>query len=260
MCKNKYERFISETHKECLGCKKVFERSYYKHDSRGKILARCPECHKVYQTERCRKYSNTDKRKEYNKQYTGIRKKRLENQGILAGKVKNHITVCKCEQCEKLFTRKGTVVKRFCSTECGREFRRLESIGKKKDRMDREYKCKSCGRLFINKAPGKCKRCAEASRKMIKKAQEKKRRAALRTVAIQPVIDIKVFARDKWICCQCGCKVQKVNIYSDNAAELDHIVPVSLGGPHSYSNVQTLCRRCNQQKSNNYNGQLILSI
>ncbi len=93
-----------------------------------------------------------------------------------------------------------------------------------------------------------------------KKTQKAKRRAILRTNIVHNVSPVKVFQRDKWKCCNCGCKVQKVNILADNAAELDHVVPLSLEGPHSYSNVQTLCRRCNQAKSNNYKGQLVLHI
>ncbi|WP_369292664.1 HNH endonuclease [Nocardioides abyssi] len=32
--------------------------------------------------------------------------------------------------------------------------------------------------------------------------------------------------------------------------ELDHIVPISLGGPHSLSNAQLLCQPCNGSKGN----------
>ncbi len=49
-----------------------------------------------------------------------------------------------------------------------------------------------------------------------------------------------VFARDNWACQYCG-----------NAAEnVDHVVPKSKGGEHSWENVVAACRRCNQRKEN----------
>lgn len=54
--------------------------------------------------------------------------------------------------------------------------------------------------------------------------------------------------RDNWKCKLCGKSVQKKNIYADDAAEIDHIIPLSKGGEHSYDNTQILCRKCNREK------------
>ena len=61
-----------------------------------------------------------------------------------------------------------------------------------------------------------------------------------------------VLERDSMMCCCCGCVV--VDGGGDSAvadyAEIDHIIPLSakmLG--HTWDNVQTLCRRCNADKS-----------
>jgi 5-methylcytosine-specific restriction endonuclease McrA len=49
-----------------------------------------------------------------------------------------------------------------------------------------------------------------------------------------------VFARDGWVCQYCG-----------NAAEnVDHVIPKSRGGLHSWDNVVAACRRCNSRKEN----------
>ncbi len=49
-----------------------------------------------------------------------------------------------------------------------------------------------------------------------------------------------VFARDGWRCQYCG-----------GAAEnLDHVVPRSRGGTHTWDNVVAACRRCNSRKEN----------
>ena len=47
-----------------------------------------------------------------------------------------------------------------------------------------------------------------------------------------------VFSRDTWICQYCGGK----------AETMDHVVPRSRGGDHSWENVVAACRRCNSKK------------
>ena len=51
-----------------------------------------------------------------------------------------------------------------------------------------------------------------------------------------------VFQRDKGRCVQCG--------YVGEYIEYDHIIPRSKGGPNTVENIQLLCRKCNQIKSN----------
>ena len=71
----------------------------------------------------------------------------------------------------------------------------------------------------------------------------------------------KVFARDKFKCKRCGCKVIETNSRTDKSkAVVDHIIPIAKGGVDSYSNVQTLCRSCNSSKHAKLEGQLILQI
>ncbi len=49
-----------------------------------------------------------------------------------------------------------------------------------------------------------------------------------------------IFARDDWRCQYCG----------STAENLDHVVPRSRGGEHSWENVVAACRRCNAKKEN----------
>ena len=51
-----------------------------------------------------------------------------------------------------------------------------------------------------------------------------------------------VFARDDWTCQYCG----------NPAENVDHVVPRSRGGGHTWDNVVAACRRCNARKENRH--------
>ena len=51
-----------------------------------------------------------------------------------------------------------------------------------------------------------------------------------------------VLAKSGGVCVACGVSAQ------ERALEVDHIVPVNMGGPSDISNLQALCYRCNVQK------------
>jgi hypothetical protein len=55
-----------------------------------------------------------------------------------------------------------------------------------------------------------------------------------------PLTRRAVFARDEWTCQYCG----------RTAENLDHVVPRSRGGTHTWDNVVAACRRCNSRKEN----------
>ncbi|HLA92372.1 MAG TPA: HNH endonuclease [Actinomycetota bacterium] len=55
-----------------------------------------------------------------------------------------------------------------------------------------------------------------------------------------PLTRRAVFARDGWTCQYCGAA----------AENLDHVIPRSRGGTHSWDNVVAACRRCNSRKEN----------
>lgn len=105
-----------------------------------------------------------------------------------------------------------------------------------------------------------CPCCASARDKAHRRAQKAKRRAVERGLEAQSIDPLVVFDRDHWRCQLCGVKTPKTarGGYSDNAPELDHILPLSKGGAHRYDNVQCACRKCNLEKSDRPLGQMLL--
>ena len=53
----------------------------------------------------------------------------------------------------------------------------------------------------------------------------------------------KIFERDGYRCVNCG---------GTEDLQIDHIIPLSRGGETKESNLQTLCRGCNQNKGTSY--------
>jgi len=53
-----------------------------------------------------------------------------------------------------------------------------------------------------------------------------------------------VYLRDNYECQYCGLK------FSIKDLTLDHVIPVSRGGPKDWKNIVTCCRLCNQKKGN----------
>jgi 5-methylcytosine-specific restriction endonuclease McrA len=73
-------------------------------------------------------------------------------------------------------------------------------------------------------------------------AKNQRRRAAKAGVIIENVNTNNIYERDKGICGICG------NLIERDKATLDHIVPLSRGGPHIASNLQIAHRSCNSSK------------
>jgi 5-methylcytosine-specific restriction endonuclease McrA len=54
----------------------------------------------------------------------------------------------------------------------------------------------------------------------------------------------RLFARDRHICAYCGGHFPELEL------TVEHILPVSRGGRHEWTNVVTACRSCNTRKGN----------
>lgn len=59
-----------------------------------------------------------------------------------------------------------------------------------------------------------------------------------------------IYKRDGYRCCKCGRKT--------NDLEIDHIMPIAKGGKTHPNNLQTLCKKCNMEKSDTIEAGTIL--
>ena len=120
---------------------------------------------------------------------------------------------------------------------------------------------KSCSRCGGSKLPGRgqafCAHCAlhmeewaqlrsmRRHRLLLERQRSKNaRRRALRLGKAAKFIDRQeIFERDEGLCGICGESVDRNENW-----ELDHVIPLSRGGSHTFDNVQVSHRRCNRSK------------
>jgi len=127
------------------------------------------------------------------------------------------------------------------------------------------FECRECGKIVIPKyETGDSRRTKFCSVKCGNRYSHRARgnshvkRARYFGVDYQAVDPIRVFVRDGWRCQLCHKKLKRIDrgTTKDAAPELDHIIPLSKGGEHSYRNTQCVCRKCNSDKGDQERGQL----
>lgn len=145
---------------------------------------------------------------------------------------------------------------RFCSTRCRYQERdaRPEVRARSNARQRAAYKpkpkrvkpeCTQDGCSTASVALALCMRHYRARRRAegVPWANEGnksyKARAKRHGVEYEPVNRIRVFERDGWTCGICGQPVTR------DDASLDHVRPMSKGGPHTYANTQCSHLMCN---------------
>lgn len=110
-----------------------------------------------------------------------------------------------------------------------------------------------CNRLYCQACTGDIAR--EKSALKAKKKGLHRKRARNFNVPYENVDRLSVFQRDEYKCWICGKKTLSDFAYSEGSGcphpdspTLDHVIPLSRGGPHSYSNTRCACFLCNCQK------------
>lgn len=157
--------------------------------------------------------------------------------GDAAPEIVVHSASSSCEQCGASFS-PNFDGQRFCTTTCSTAARRgplsCRGCGKK---MDGGRRWRFCDET-----------CYDSWRHA--RSGHPAARAAEFGVAYEEISPFEVFEAAGWKCQICGVLTPRDlrGTWNPLAPELDHIVPMSRGGPHLRSNVQLACRGCNQAK------------
>ena len=224
----------------CKECGIEYER-YASDDVRGMFCSR--ECHMIWEHK-------------HHKPWSKYRYKAVSSIPL------KWVYQCICPECGKHFET-DIESKKYCSQECARlgQLKKVHNLKAGKF-VPQKRKCKWCNKefstTFENQRQVFCS--TECCKKYWLKQGVKNREERLRGAALVD-FDIslsKLCERDKGICYICGKPVNWDDHYSKNGyfiagdmyPSIEHIIPISKGGEHSWSNVKLAHRRCNYLKSN----------
>lgn len=204
-------------------------------------------------------------------------------------KPKCHRGYAVCKQCNKTYLIEHHDTRgKFCSKECYFAWKRVRAEAAKARRaMERVARlqvyadakqaaaivrltstCRQCGKVFLGHRAGLRYCSDDCRRRYSNHYREASRRSKLRengrvdhSISIQ-----RLSERDGVRCHICGGKMRlKGNRNHDNAPSIDHLIPVSMGGTHTWDNVKLAHRKCNSAKGNNLfmtrpDGQIVMAI
>ena len=278
-CRGKAQRSLKGTVKICVYCGKEFEPknknqiccsfecgSLQSATHRQKRIFTCLCCGKEFEA---RHDSKGFCSRECGRKWSSTRVKRCVHCGVeFIGKGKYCGDKCKdnakikhktCIVCGKEFA--ATCGQSICSDECRRTKAYANMRQKSMDEfIPKKVICKECGIEFWTEYGNKRRSfCSdECLRRNTKRKSKVIRRARKKGLGCEVFDPLDVFKRDAWTCQLCGVKTPKKlrGTCNDKAPELDHIIPLALGGEHSMRNTQCLCRKCNRDKGATAQGQL----
>lgn len=138
------------------------------------------------------------------------------------------------------YTPKGTEARRTC-VECRQDFTYISATLPPKTCSDA---CKEVRRQAVS-----------ARAQALRKARMAKAIAAAGELVSPP----DIYNRDRWVCQICHQPVEKrAKMPHPKAPTLDHIIPLSKGGPHTRENLRLAHFICNSRRGNREGGQLFL--
>jgi hypothetical protein len=155
--------------------------------------------------------------------------------------------------------------KKYCSSQCKIEAQAANGPCRNRDCRQ----CKSPLGYFSRKHI--CDQCSASNLRDRKRKERKdpnrralnnhRHRARHYGVDYEPVKRSAIYERDAWRCGICSLKVDRRLKYPHpKSPSLDHVIPMALGGGHTYINVQCAHLICNSRKSHHGTGDQLALI
>lgn len=155
-----------------------------------------------------------------------------------------------CVRCEKVFSPKSRQEVHTCSQQCS-------NANRKERPRTSLVECQACLSVFERRSgidgpnPSKyCSmKCVQAGRDASDSFNGAVRRMREKSAKVGRIVRCEVYKRDNYQCGICGEQVDMtLPPRHKMGATVDHLIPLSKGGTHSYENVQCAHRSCNSRK------------
>lgn len=141
--------------------------------------------------------------------------------------------------------------------------RNYEERKRRKERLEHTSftSCQCCGAMFLYDDRTHQKYCSkQCAARLRQKRHETVRRIRTKAQMVDSDISLeRLYQRDGGLCYLCGrvCDwndrevVDGTIICGDTYPSVDHVIPLSKNGKHSWANVKLACRKCNNRKRDN---------
>lgn len=185
--------------------------------------------------------------------------KKIIRDATLRGWKRKSFSIVECDECAK------------CRRQIEKKHKESEAKDIRKRQKKRQWfethteqahlfspkECEVCGNIIwaASKSQKYCDTCRKDLERRRCSEKNKKRRQACKggdAITLE-----ELYRRAQGVCYICGCVCDwndfedtgKAKICGDTYPSIEHIVPLSKGGKHTWSNVGLACRRCNYLKS-----------
>lgn len=174
-------------------------------------------------------------------------------------------SIC-CRQCGAAIPDAESAKRELCSKRCSSAwYRAHEARQCSEPDCDKPLRARGLCATHYNRGyhPDRHKRWPgnpEVRRRALRRKTQK-RRAVANQVEAETVDRDKVGDRDGWRCGICRRKVDRTLPWPHpKSASLDHVVPISQDGPHTYANCRIAHLDCNLRRSNKGGGEQLALI
>jgi len=216
---------------------------------------RCGQCRLAAKTHTCARCGNEFVRGKSPKDASKYCSHQCYIQSILvAAKPRPEVTEQFCRVCGKPISPSSPA--RYCSRDCRLAKQRIEH---KRQLAQRRWSCGRCGRTWLGHKATFCAECRIIDSQENKRASRARRKAIKRGATSETfgrkITLERLIERDGIRCAICGRNTDAdAHHLSDAYPSVDHIVPSSHGGAHSWTNVRVAHRGCNSRRQNNPSG------
>lgn len=109
------------------------------------------------------------------------------------------------------------------------------------------FDCEECGRLFVGRVRTNRAFCTrQCTTVAARRTNKHRRRSAARTG--DRITILRLAERDGWICHLCRTSVRRRFGNTPTSPSIDHLIPLSKGGEHIWSNVALAHKGCNTRR------------